>query len=138
MSRRKGALTALVHLSRRDQRIVAHAALLLCSATVIRRLAPPHLLYRVMSTKPKARRQRDGASAERMMTLVDATARRLPFSTSCLDRAMAARWMLRNAGVPAALVLGTAVAPPFAPHAWVDVTGTGRDTAAHRVLWYSR
>lgn len=131
-------MTAFLRLPGRERRVAIHAAVLLCIVTAVRRLIPPRLLHRLLFALPNGRRVNDSAAPERIVALVDATARRLPFSTTCLDRAIAARWILRRVGVQAALVLGTAASPPFAAHAWVDLSGTGRDTTAHRVLWYSR
>jgi len=58
---------------------------------------------------------------------VEWAARRLPFATRCLARAMALSWQLRGRGIGHALVF--AVRPPHmrgtadALHAWVEVAG---------------
>ena len=86
-----------------------------------------------------ARRLALGRAAGRMVRRV---ARRLPFETACLPRAMAAQWMLRRRGVPSRLVFGAR--RPAAPggcndyHAWLTVDGErvvgGRRAETYRPL----
>jgi hypothetical protein len=135
---RRNALIALLHLTRDEQQVIVEAVFFVCVVSAVRRLIPARLLHRLLLAAPNGHRRNESPAPERIVALVDAAARRLPCATSCLDRAIAARWILGRAGVRAALVLGTTAAPPFAPHAWVDLSGAGRDTGAHHVLWYSK
>ncbi|HEY1755099.1 MAG TPA: lasso peptide biosynthesis B2 protein [Bryobacteraceae bacterium] len=52
---------------------------------------------------------------------VEASARRLPWSLTCLPQALAAAWMLQRRGHAPALVYG--VSQGFAAHAWVELEG---------------
>ena len=71
----------------------------------------------------------DGRSAEarRLAADVEWGARRLPFDTKCLPRAMALSWLLRRRGIGHALVLAARPADlrdsADALHAWVEVDG---------------
>lgn len=67
------------------------------------------------------------AEASRLAADVEWAARRLPFPTACLPRAMALSWMLRRRRIAHAVVI--AVRPsqlrqsPDALHAWLEVDG---------------
>lgn len=67
------------------------------------------------------------ARARRLAADLEWGARRLPFSTKCLPRAMALSWMLRNKTISHSVIV--AVRPPElrespdALHAWVEVAG---------------
>ena len=71
----------------------------------------------------------DGRSdaARRLAADIEWGAKRLPFETKCLPRAMALSWMLRRSGIGHAVVI--AVRPPELRntsndlHAWVEVEG---------------
>ena len=69
----------------------------------------------------------DPAGARKLAADVEWAARRLPFGTKCLPRAMALSWMLRGKSLPNTVVI--AVRPnqlrqsPDALHAWVEVEG---------------
>jgi hypothetical protein len=136
--RRRNALTALLQLTRHEQRVIVEAVFVVCVVSAVRRLIPARLLHRLLLAAPNGPRRNESPAPERIVALVEAAARRLPCATSCLDRAIAARWILGRAGVRTALVLGSAASPPFAAHAWLDLSGAARDTTTHHVLWYSR
>jgi hypothetical protein len=74
-----------------------------------------------------------GAATE-IEAAVAAAARRLPWASSCLTRAVAAVWLLRRARLPAALTLGVGLEGGSAgAHAWVEAGGvvvTGREEQA--------
>ena len=67
------------------------------------------------------------AEAAKLAAHVEWAARRVPFETKCLPRAMALSWLLRARGIGHTLVF--AVRPPAMRgstdglHAWVDVGG---------------
>lgn len=132
------AAVRLLKLPRSERRAVAGAIAALCVGSTMRRVLPGRLVHRALSVSPRGVHRAGAPSAERLAALVEVTARRLPFSTSCLDRAVAARWILCRYGYRPAFVIGTAVTPPFAPHAWLDLSGAPADTSSHRVLWYSK
>ena len=109
----------------------AQAAGVLLGATAVRRLLPPRRLTLVLGQPGPARqgvdvplrvvgRERDVAVA------VGRAAHRLPVATTCLDRAIAARLLLRAGGARPAVVIG--LAPDEEPaastsgwgaHAWL-------------------
>ena len=67
---------------------------------------------------------RETGDAARVGRIVDRVARRLPFATSCLARAMTGHWLLRRRGVRSRLAFGVrrAAAPDGALefHAWLS------------------
>ena len=67
------------------------------------------------------------AEAARLAAHVEWAARRLPFETKCLARAMALSWMLRRAGIAHAVTFAVRPAgmreSADALHAWVEVGG---------------
>ena len=71
---------------------------------------------------PQAKEEARGLAAD-----IEWAARRLPFQTKCLPRAMALSWKLRSRRISHSVVI--AVRPsqlrksPDALHAWVDVAG---------------
>jgi hypothetical protein len=73
-------------------------------------------------------------TASEIEAAVAAAARRLPWASSCLARAVAAVWLLRRARLPAALTLGVGLEGGSAgAHAWVEAGGvvvTGREEQA--------
>ncbi len=67
-----------------------------------------------------------GLSPRRAGRIVRKVARRAPFRTRCLARAMAAQWMLRRRGVASRLLFGVrrrGAPPALAFHAWLCVDG---------------
>ena len=57
----------------------------------------------------------------RVLELLDVAARRTPGATTCLARAVAARWLLAGEGVEATVHIGVARrGPVLAAHAWLQ------------------
>lgn len=109
----------------------AQAAVLLLGATAARRRLPPKRLTLVIGEPARARQdvapplRGEGRELE-VGVAVARAARRLPLATTCLDRAIAARLMLRVSGRRPAVVIG--LAPDETPdaassgwgaHAWL-------------------
>lgn len=108
-------------LSARERRaVVAAAALLAVLPLGLRARAVPRLLPGGRSVRaPLA-----GVDPQRMAALVSSVAARLPWSTTCLQRALAAAWLLAWSGEGGTFVM--AVVPPstgFAAHAWIEIEG---------------
>lgn len=65
--------------------------------------------------------------AKRLAADVEWAAKRLPFATKCLPRAMALSWMLRRQGLAHAIVIAVRPADrresPDTLHAWVEMGG---------------
>jgi hypothetical protein len=84
-------------------------------------------------------------SVEAVSAAIDRAAARLPFDTSCLVRALAARALLARSGLATELVIGVAANPSSKPlfHAWLMaedtmVTGQRADLARFRPLLAGR
>jgi len=122
-------------LSRDERRVVHNAAILLpLTAAGVRVLGFRRWreilerLWRGSATPPTQ------LGAEEVARLVSATARRLPFSTRCLERALALRTLLRRSGVACELRLGARKdSRGFAAHAWVECGGRRLDDLAGEI-----
>jgi hypothetical protein len=78
------------------------------------------------------------APAERVATLLNATARHLPFEATCLERSIGLWWMLRRRGYEADLRLGARLeAERFEAHAWIERGGVVLNDAAGEYLSFS-
>ncbi len=108
----------------RNALLRCEAALCLTIATLAQRLAP----FRYLAlTLGESQRELSGAHpalaaglSVRVSRGLLSTAERLPWHTTCLERAVAAKWMLRRRRVPSTLYLG--------------VRRSGRDLSAHAWL----
>lgn len=114
-------------LSPADRGLAWRGALLLALTTLLLKLLPmqrvvsllARLTPRAVPPAPDARRQ-----AEHIADLFVAVANLHPLPATCLPRAVALWWLLRRAGIDAAIVLG--VQPhggAVAAHAWVEAAG---------------
>jgi hypothetical protein len=75
---------------------------------------------------------------ERIATMLNATARHLPFQATCLERSIGLWWMLRRRGYYAELRLGARVAAErFEAHAWIERGGVVLNDAAGHYLSFS-
>ena len=64
--------------------------------------------------------------AKRLAADVEWAAKKLPFATKCLPRAMALSWLLRRQGLAHAIVIAVRPADPQTRnrlHAWVEIDG---------------
>jgi hypothetical protein len=72
---------------------------------------------------PSARRA-GTVPMRRVLELLDIAVRRTPGATTCLARAVAARWLLAGEGVEATVHIGVARhGPALAAHAWLEHDG---------------
>lgn len=83
--------------------------------------------------RPAIPRGRAGAVAvDRVLELLDVAARRTPGATTCLARAVAARWLLAGQGVDAGVRIGVARrGPALAAHAWLEHDGAVLGCGVH-------
>lgn len=75
---------------------------------------------------PRARSNHDLEKGRRAAALIEHAARRLPFQTKCLPRAVALSWLLRRERVSHTLVFALRPAThrpsPDLLHAWVEIS----------------
>jgi hypothetical protein len=135
--RLRDSIGAWRRLSGGERACALMAAAALSGTSVLRRGMPARFTRRLLTYSPLRSGQRP-VSPARVVGIVDAVSARLPLTTTCLDRAIAARWILGWHGVRATLVIGTSGPEPFDAHAWLDCSDTVGDTAMHHVLWHSR
>lgn len=62
----------------------------------------------------------DVAEGARLGRAVQRTLRLVPFDSRCLLRSLVLVSLLARRGIPSSLVIGVAVEPRFAAHAWVE------------------
>jgi Transglutaminase-like superfamily len=66
-----------------------------------------------------------------------AVARRLPFSTNCLEQSLVLLWLLRRRGIPAELRIGARKqSNRFEAHAWVEFKGAVLNDAGDEHLHF--
>ena len=76
--------------------------------------------------------------AERVATMLNATARHLPFHPTCLEQSIALWWMLRRRSYEAQLRLGGRLEEDqFEAHAWIERGGIVLNDAAGEYLTFS-
>jgi hypothetical protein len=103
----------------------AAAAARLCWAQLLVRSIPFQRWQGSLGYSATSDQLADSVEARRLAADVEWAAKRLPFATKCLPRAMALSWMLRRRQIGHATVI--AVRPdqlrqsPDALHAWVEV-----------------
>jgi hypothetical protein len=117
-------------------------------ATLAHRLAPFRYLALTLGScqreVPESSSPREANLSLRVSRGIQAAANRLPWHTSCLIRAVAAKWMLRRRGVPSTLYLGArSSGSGLAAHAWLRtgpsiVTGGAEESTLYPpVAWFS-
>ncbi len=137
----------------RNLLLLAESLFMLTTATLARRLLPFRWLVRTLGQSqrelPPDHGPHEANLSLRVSRGLDAAAARLPWPTTCLERAIAAKWMLRRRRVPCTLYLGVRrSAAGLDAHAWLRsgptiVTGAqaegGKDEASlfPPVAWYS-
>ncbi|HUF32081.1 MAG TPA: lasso peptide biosynthesis B2 protein [Acidimicrobiales bacterium] len=106
---------------------VVEAAVLLTVAKVAVAVVPFRLLRRVLGQHSPAGDETFGPlppAAWRCGRAVEAAARRLPFATACLPRAIAGQLMLRRRGLAGTVVFGLARQDgALLNHAWLEHEG---------------
>jgi hypothetical protein len=124
------------------------ATLYLCLATLAQRLAPFHVLALTLGESqrelPATHPPRAANLSLRVSRGLQRVAGQLPWHTTCLERAVAAKWMLRRRRVPTTLYLGVRRAgPALVAHAWLRsgpaiVTGGAEESATYPpIAWFS-
>lgn len=117
-------------------------------ATLANRLTPFRYLALTLGARqrevPETCSARDANLGLRVSRGIQVAANRLPWHTSCLVRAMAAKWMLRRRGVASTLYLGARHSGSgLAAHAWLRtgpaiVTGGAEESTLYPpVAWFS-
>lgn len=112
----------------RHRAMVLEAALALTAARAALALVPPRRLLRdaaAVATPPSAVPPPDArtlAGGRAVAAAIEGAARRLPWTSTCLVRALAGRFMLRRRHIACALHLGVAKpADRLEAHAWLTV-----------------
>jgi len=124
------------------------AALCLTLATLAQRLAPFRYLALTLGQSqrelPDTHPPRAANLSLRVARGLQSAAGRLPWHTTCLERAVAAKWMLRRRRVPSTLYLGVRRSGPgLIAHAWLRsgpaiITGGIEESATYPpVAWFS-
>ena len=77
--------------------------------------------------------------AESLVRMLDATAQRLPFRSTCLERSLGLWWMLIRRGYDAQVRIGARIsAEGFEAHAWVERDGVILNDASGEYLSFSQ
>lgn len=132
----------------RNPLLHGEAFLFLTLATLARRLSPFRLLALTLGESqrdlPEAQHPSAANLALRVSRGLQSTAGRLPWHTTCLERAIAAKWMLSRRQVPSTLYLGARRSGPgLTAHAWLRsgpaiVTGGIEESAQYLpIAWFS-
>jgi hypothetical protein len=129
-------------LSPADRGIVWRSVLLLGMAALLlkflRLQRAVEWLTRLLPATPSTPAVDRLQQAEHITDLFVAVANLSPLPTTCLPRAVALWWLLRRAGIDAAIVLGVRpLAGAVTAHAWVDCAGRVLGDAHHLHQAYS-
>ena len=82
-------------------------------------------LKRLLSSGPLTPAIASFGHATRIAALVDGVALNLPWTTTCLHRAVAAAWLMRRCGCHGELIVGVRKGgDDFAAHAWLEHLGS--------------
>jgi hypothetical protein len=128
-----GPLVRLRRLSAEQRRLLLRAALLLGVASAAVALLPFRKAVRLGSVPLGSQ---GGVRVEDVAWAVDASARRLPWRTMCIEKGIVVQRMLRRGGVDAVLHYGArnhAGSTKLEAHVWVTIAGQpviGGDEAA--------
>jgi hypothetical protein len=114
-------LRSLARLTAAERRLAVRALALVAAFRLALWTLPAR---RVLSAAPRRRSRHAGVAPERMAWLVRAAGRRVT-AASCLTRALAARWLLAEAGLESELRFGHRrdERGSFAAHAWLEHRG---------------
>ena len=105
-------------------RSLLEAAVLLTAARVTLAAGGFARVRRMLTRKRESAVRTDDASRARVLAIaVRRAANRLPFRTTCLDRALALWWLLAMHGIGGTVRIGVRGADPFEAHAWVEHGG---------------
>jgi hypothetical protein len=119
------ALVRFRRLARNHQWLVVEAAMMVALASAAIRLMPFRRSIR-FGAVALARRPKDAASTADCVWAVEASTRRLPWRTVCIQKGIALQRMLRKRGIDARLHYGARTDPlsgELEAHVWVTVGG---------------
>ena len=106
---------------------IATAMMCLCWAQLLVSLVPFRHWRGRLGLAEQADQFVDQVAARRQAADVEWAAKRLPFTTKCLPRAMALSWKLRRKRIEHSVVFAVRPADSResaeAPHAWVEIDG---------------
>ena len=126
-------LRAILAHSGEDWRFFAEACVRILFARGALKLLPFARVVSLLGTARHAPTPVDRTLVRRMRWAVEAAARHLPLSLTCLPQALAATWMLQARGFAPRMHYGVAAAEigGFEAHAWVELDGI--PVVGHRV-----
>ena len=119
--------------------MLIEAVLALCASSAAVKLLPFRWAIRLSSTPESSRWKSDPAEIlSDVRWAIDAATRHLPWTPVCIQRGLAAQWMLRRRGIDARLHYGLTndVQEDLRAHVWVDACGqtfVGAEEAADYV-----
>jgi hypothetical protein len=129
-----------------ERRIVLEAAAALAATSLGMRVAGSNFCKAALARAGRmatgsanaANRATDIEAANRLARLQSATARRLMFRATCLDRSLALCWMLKRRGMPAELRIGARkAANRLEAHAWVELYGNALSDESEEHLHFA-
>jgi hypothetical protein len=131
LSRIKKRGAAWRRLSFTEQWIIVNSLVLLPSIAVANRVFGFNRVHRFLqTTSHRSARRRAGTDTavgvRRVTSLVESTARLVPWQPNCLHRSMTLWWVLRRRGVESAIRFGVQPRSPSgrpAFHAWIECDG---------------
>ncbi len=117
-------LARVARLDLKTKRLVAKAALMLTAASAAVACLPFRRAV-ALGSVPLGKRQQ-AISADEIVWVVKAWARRMPWRTKCIEQGLAVQRLLRSAGIDARLHYGArhgAEGKALEAHVWVTVDG---------------
>ena len=113
-------LREVARLPRAERLVLVEAAFLLLVARVALRMMS---VTRLVACAACRSAPPSAPGPDRLLALLEAAARHVPHTT-CLERALAARWLLARRGIPATIHIGvTRRDGALAAHAWLERRG---------------
>ncbi len=118
-------LHAFLALCGEDKRLLIEACARSLVAWSALKLLPFAWVISSLGIEPSAARRADPVLLRRIRWAVEAAARHMPLSLTCLPQALAASWMLQVRGFAPRMHYGVAASEVhgFEAHAWVELDG---------------
>ena len=133
------AIQRWTRLNRPRRALLVEAMCAVCAASLSVKLLPFRWAIR-LGTKPSPRPlpDRRAETLSDVRWAIDAATRHLPWNPVCIQRGLAAQWMLRRRGIDARLHYGLTRddAEALRAHVWVEARGeifVGEEDAGHYV-----
>lgn len=104
-----------------ERRTLVRAALVLGTSRALLAIVGLDRTRRLLSRERETRDDR--TRAEELARAMLTAARHVPFTTTCLDRAVALFWLLSRERIRAALRIGVRKTDTLSAHAWVEHDG---------------